>query len=239
MVSFNKLTLQDCEKIVENSTEEKCSKISNWCCEPLSKDINGYLGEHNILIVNWITLNNEQKQMKYFLKIVKYTTEAMEKSKTDSNNIFYKEQFFYETFIKSLEEMCKHKFDFLPKCYYQKDELFVLEYLPKEDYKIAQKPFQDNHVCLMMDCLAKFHSTTIIYEHYKSKDLKKKYCVLDEHGDVLKEHLILKNDDNWGSKYVQSGVQGTKTLLDVYEPKKLNIGEMKSKFDTLVADFYR
>lgn len=206
------LTYDDYFKILQNrfNTKEIDCIIEKW--EPLSDNIEGYMGDHEILKLTYSS-NKKQRTEMFFVK----TKPQVYTAKIEWPNLYEKEIFFYEFFMREVKKMsCDNTFT--PKVYFSKDDkTMVMENLTMNGYRVFDRNrFYDiNHCKVSLKSLAQLHAYSIIYEQQKTKEFGRQFRLNLEFPEVFNEVMFVKNDEKApGLRFFNSCIQSLIKLCD-------------------------
>lgn len=185
------MNIEDCTKILQEKFPGKNTTIVSFNSIPISGDVEGFLGEYFHLEITY-ELEDEEKEVVFFVKSppVKNATQLGWALET---NAYEKETIFYENVVKKFEEL---GFDtsFAPKMYLCKDNAIVLEDLKSEGYRLLERNsfFDLEHCKAALNALACFHANSYSWEKALSKELGRKFDVLEEFPVIGVEALYPK-----------------------------------------------
>ncbi|XP_065158163.1 uncharacterized protein [Atheta coriaria] len=176
------VTLEDCKKIIQRYTKDDSTAVA-FQVVTLSDTPAGYLGEHYRLCITYKTSQNRLQIANFFLKCVptgnqNFTDYVLELG------VFRKEANLYKHLLNDFQK--HHTAQIAPKSYLVNPESFiVLEDLSKKGFSMVDQLSHENIVQLMKT-LARFHSSSIIFEERRSFP-GKPYKLIDHFPDELKE----------------------------------------------------
>lgn len=116
---------EDFARILQKKFKNQDTKYLNSEWKPLSENVEGFLGEHYIVKVNYKVGKTEQTES-FFVK-TKPTKNEYQREYTDESSFYTKEIFMYSNLFKKYEEL-DYRTNFAAKLYYCKNnETIVLE----------------------------------------------------------------------------------------------------------------
>ncbi|CAH0562112.1 unnamed protein product [Brassicogethes aeneus] len=142
----------------------------------------------------------------------------------------------YEKFQKSKENILSSTFQAIPKCYYARDNLIVLEDLRLSGYEMADRKVGLNfkQITAVLDELAKFHAVSLAVKMLHPQDF---YTLLNTR-DGISEALFIKENEEWYRDYYKHAIQN---VLDMASKKlsKLELGTtILNKFANFANDSF-
>ncbi|EFA02038.1 uncharacterized protein LOC663958 [Tribolium castaneum] len=164
------LTREDCEKILHRSVDSPGQLLTHKI-RKFNDNVAGFLGEHYQLTIKH-TAKNNTTQSTYFVKALPLTNHNQLEYVQESG-IFRKEVILYQNLLTELNKIG----NFAPKCYFIKDSCIVLEDMKTKGFEMLQKEkyLDETHCIAMLKTLAKYHSSTIIYERKRNITLDQKF----------------------------------------------------------------
>ncbi|KAG5869519.1 hypothetical protein JTB14_029838 [Gonioctena quinquepunctata] len=133
----------------------------------------GYLGDYFKLNIV-VEFNGEIQPMRFFAKFI--PTSGNENSIKWAESAFGKEEFIYDNFIPTLEQLGLGSLTFAPKCFLVRtNECFIMEDLSSSGFASVDVliPLDFDHLLAGVKTLAKFHSCSLLFEEKVGKALGK------------------------------------------------------------------
>ncbi|XP_044256112.1 uncharacterized protein LOC123006028 [Tribolium madens] len=163
------LSREDCEKILHRSVDS--GQLLSYKIRKFHDDVAGFLGEHYQLTLKYNT-KNTTNQSTYFIKALPLGN-LNQLDYVQESGIFRKEVILYQNLLTELIKIG----NFGPKCYFIKDSCIVLEDMKAKGFEMMPKEeyLDDLHCIAMLKTLAKYHSSTIIYERKRNIKLDEKF----------------------------------------------------------------
>lgn len=205
------LTEEDCVNILNNYLNRKDWTLSSYSVNRLSDKIEGFLGEHFIVKIEYNTSDSEANQ-RFFLKVLNGSSKFVFEM-TQDINAYEKESFFYE---KLLPELNTYGADisFAPRQFLCRPYLIVLEDMSTYGFKTINKqtPFDLVHTKVALKTLAKFHSASIAYEA-KRRKADPNYSLLAEHPEIFTEK-VFSHEENAATRWMKSSIRGVFGIIE-------------------------
>ncbi|XP_017777530.1 PREDICTED: uncharacterized protein LOC108563353 [Nicrophorus vespilloides] len=212
------LTKDECKVILSNYLQD--AALISYKVNPLSETIEGLVGEHYIVAVDFATSDDApSNSQRFFLKVLNGNNSVIFEL-SQSLNAYGKEEFFYN-YLQVEYQKRNIDISYAPKCYYCKPYKIVLEDLSVRQFTMRNKKllFDVEHCKIALDTLAKFHCSSIIYE------IKQSICLNDKFPGLL-ENKVFTSAENVASKWMRCSIDGLMQLID-----HLSISETeKSRF---------
>ena len=164
------MSKEDCEKILRRSLDSPAHLLS-FKITKFDDNVAGFLGDHLTLTIRFAT-NNTKSQTTYFLK----TLPQFNNNQLDyvlEAGIFKKEVVLYQNLLSELLKIGH----FGPRCFFVKDNVIVLENMNAKGFKMNPKVLYmtEDHCVAMLKTVAKYHASTLIYEHKRGLRLDEKF----------------------------------------------------------------
>lgn len=185
-------TIEDVISVVNNLPFLKDPTVIDFEVKPFSNELLGYLGTHDLLCVN-IQEGKNTKTLTFFLKSRKSRTSCFE------DMVFYEESKFFGEVMNRLLKNYKSE-PWAAKCYLIKDNFMVLEDLRAKGFKTTNNQLKFEELKSAIDCLARFHSASIILEEKSNKSL------MEEYPGFFQEKVYI-NDKGWSWKWLLCGIE--------------------------------
>nr|XP_022910225.1 uncharacterized protein LOC111421318 [Onthophagus taurus] len=188
----------------------------------------GLLGDHMILntSVNIFINGREEYDVTFFVKFFPYSSETQRHFCLESG-AFKKEIFVYE--LMDLIKQSTNLLDCVPNYYFSRnDHVIVTENMSERNFKLVDKMQTLNYdeVKIILQSLAKFHASTIIYEQKQSEQRGLKYRLIDEYQDDFEETFFNDKENFVNASGMKASLKGILSEIDIFDcPKKLNSGK--------------
>lgn len=225
---------EDYNIILKSKFKNQDVKLQSVEWAPLSKNVEGFLGDHYILKLQ-IKLKNEEKIETFFIK-TKPTKTDVQRNLVSDFYAYEKETFLYNHLFKEFERL-GYRTDFAPKSFYCKaDTTIVMEDLKIKDFKVITRGefFEMEHCKMALQALATYHANSMCYEEVKSKELGRPYRVNEDTPELFKEVFYLEGDvDGLAARFIRSAVDCYIQLL----PSILESEEWKASFQRRIKEF--
>nr|CAH7714227.1 unnamed protein product [Callosobruchus chinensis] len=181
----------------------------------------GMLGSHESLELTFLDSKGVESTRSFFVKFL--PTIGWQAEFARGLGAFTKEVFVYELLDRYQEEGVGMVTNVVPKFYLGKaNEYLVLENLSIEGYKTLDKhPVLDyDTVLTVLNALANFHASTIVYEEKQAESILKTY------GAELKETFFGDGDAFANKRGIEASIAGVLREIDIFKfPTKLNSGK--------------
>ncbi|KAF2880947.1 hypothetical protein ILUMI_25228 [Ignelater luminosus] len=235
MSPYNKLLSTDqCKNILSKDLNHQNFTIKSFEISSLSDKIEGFLGEHFVVIIEYDLLEEPfcHCKTRYFMKMLSGASQVITQI-TTALNAFAKEEFFYN-FL--LVEMNKNHIDvsFAPKSYICKSNIVVLEDLSMKEYRNFPKTsfFDVAHCKQALNTLAKLHSSSILYERQLGKDSNLLYL----YPEMFKNVFSSKDSNNIVQKWFKHSLEGLFPIIEHIYEKDARKNDFISKLNELVKN---
>ncbi|XP_030766660.1 uncharacterized protein LOC115890540 [Sitophilus oryzae] len=232
------LSTTDCETIVKNYLNRNDFEVMWYNLKPFFSEVNGFLGEHLLLLID-VKIKERTTTLRFFTKRFPFE-HPMQSQYLNSMQGWQREIYFFETFLPNLERTLPgYSLDFVPRYLLGKpNDIIVFEDLTLRNFDLPRKPslnlLDNQHICLAIKALAKYHAGSLAYEEYKSRELGKPYRLYSGEEELIKEPLIRKEEGFLGYDWFKAGVSGLRALINrVYKGEK-PLEEVNAKFEILV-----
>lgn len=219
-------TAKDCKEILQNCFTKKLDNSSlkyvRHAFKSLSGDVEGYLSEHHSLTI-WYEEDKQIKSKVFFVKTV-LNQQTFLSDFAKSMDVFRKENFIYSTFFAELQKV-EHYKEIVPKCYFSKENILVLEDLTLSGYNVGERlKFYNVSQCkAALKTLSYYHAYSIIFEEMKAKKYKQNFRLDVEYSEELMDRFYGENCSVYTTEFLQAAI---KTLCDVVmelpEDRKMN-----------------
>ncbi|XP_050682152.1 uncharacterized protein LOC126977408 [Leptidea sinapis] len=182
-----------------NETEIK-KVVKQWYCEKYdsleynienySDEIVGHLGEHLSLKIN-VYCNNTCYKYSLFVKCIPrfdhFKAEYLRETK------FFAKEFTLLNSLFTLFKEYEGNKKWRPKPVYLKEEVFVFEDVTQIGYTMRdpQTALSFEDMVAAVEAAARFHAQSFIFEHKKSKELKRPYSIWENYSVYLVEPTFL------------------------------------------------
>lgn len=211
---------QDLDDAITKKFGTKNFLILDYKVEPLVNRI-GLLGDHAYLTVVFLNTEGEKETTTFFMKFFP-KLKAVAKF-AEGVGAFKKEIFVYEL----LDEFKSFGIDLasavVPMCYFAKyNKYLFLENLSEEGYIIPDKhKFLDYEtISGVLQGLAKFHASSILYEEKHGKNL------FDHHQDNFEESFFNDKEDFINKRGVDASIKGILKSIEIFDfPTHLRSGK--------------
>lgn len=227
-----------CESVLRTYYNDDNFEIIKFEAEPFSNEVNGYVSYHYLLKIE-VKRKRIHDELHFFTKKIRLTNEIM----INSNKIvdmFEKEKFVYRKFLFSIKKDLGLELQFIPKCFYAKDGLLILENLNLRGFTSLDSAFLDkNHIKLVLKCLVKFHSASLIYEELKSKQTKSKWRFPCEFELINKEALFRKEESHWGHYFINTSINALYYLIELIFNEEKIVEDFKLKLNNFLPIFLK
>lgn len=235
--SETKMEQQEAEKKIFDWVKSFSSKYAtaNVVIEQFSGEKLGYMADHFLLK---ISTEDSKVFSRFFVKTFPNTYKILQKY-VEQANLFEKEIFIYNTLFKQFEKYLAFlELDYAPKFFHSIDnEIVILQDLTDEGYKIS-KTFDEAHIRLTLEAIAKFHGDALALERFKSEDIGKSYRLNDDFEKELRDGLNRKEEDFVGYKYISAAHKGLLYILEYCELNRSNKNEFRRKLEETYEDIF-
>ncbi|XP_060656921.1 uncharacterized protein LOC132791840 [Drosophila nasuta] len=163
--SLEMFKFEECEKILKVvlQDEKQQGKLKEFKILPAIEHI-GFLGEYYHLILSYqLDHEPEERTKRLFVKSVYQNADKL--FYDEKRSILKKEAMLYETLLNELKLFSKHLW--CAKCYYARDDLFVMQNI--EDLGYASLPsstrfLSEQQLRPLLKALATLHASSVAYE---------------------------------------------------------------------------
>lgn len=229
----NFITTEDCLEILKKYQPKTKKHLLNFEIGKLGDKTLGFLGDHSRLTLHYETEGNPgTHRASFFVKCIPQANANANVYVTEMG-IFPKEIMLYKYLLPDLQRLVSVKF--CPESYLTnyEERYFVLENLAEEGYAVSSsETLGDGEIQAMLETLAAFHASSLIYEERKSGK-GKRYRLSDDFEEALKEGTFSDVEghprNKWG-KATMKAVADCAALL----PQFANNGKVKEKIFRLV-----
>lgn len=199
----------------ENFSEDDYTKILqeklNTCnfvftyaeWKPFSENAVGFIGQHNILKLNF-KINENEESATFFVK-TKPKSEVLDQL---VRHVYEKEIFFYKFITKEFEKLVYHV-NFYPKLYYTKNsDALILENLKEKNFNPVDmtESFNKEQCMASLKALAQLHASSMVLEETKSVEIGRTYEIIEENRDVFKEVLFSRDESSTSFQFFKAGL---------------------------------
>lgn len=192
MDTNNLLSVESCNSLLQNYTKRKNCTVSSCTIDPLIGGGLGLIGEHFTVKMRYQSDGNVLETDTFFLKVLNGSSGVIFELAM-SLGAYEKEEFWYTLLLKEFSR-CGIDITFSPKSYLCQPHFIVLEDLTCRGFKsVSQQNFDLAHCKVALEILAKFHSSSIIYEEIESKKLGKSYTLIGAYEENLDDKFCGSN----------------------------------------------
>ncbi|ERL88482.1 uncharacterized protein LOC109536673 [Dendroctonus ponderosae] len=234
------VTREDCQIVVKNHLKRELFQITDYQTGQFFDEVNGFLGEHLFLTIN-VLLEGKIQTLRFFLKKFP-STHPLQSEFLRSMNGWQREIYCFQTFLPTIKQtLPDYQLDFVPECFLGKpDDVLVFEDLTLRNYDLPRQAnlnlLDNEHICLALASLAKFHAGSLAYEEYQSKRLGEPFRLFTGQEQLVKEPLLRRENGFLGYDFFKAAMKGLKALIGKVHPKnQVALEEVQQKFDTLAA----
>lgn len=210
------LSSNDCKKIVKNYSQADNFDVVDYSVRPFSTDVNGFLGSH-LLITIKISKEGAAEELRFFGKQFPFQQD-LQKAYALQVGAYTNEIFTYEILFNEFKKLEGFDAEFAPKYYHGKDnELLVFEDLSEKGFSLPEHPnaLSLEEIKFSLKVLAQFHSGSVGYQIIKSKELGRKYKLIDEFPNCMQEPLFRKDERFLGYDWFKSRFGAITALIDL------------------------
>lgn len=243
MTSTSVLTQIDCEEVVKVYLNNKTFKILNFSTERFSETVDGFLTD-NILIKITVLTDGSERELRFFGK--QFPDNKGRQDIIVDTGAFSNEIFLYKELLQKFKDALApgYKIDFAPRFYFGKEKhLLVFEDLSVEGFTVPQRTdinrLDVEHIYLVMEALAKFHAGSIAYEEFKSREIGRKYRLIDEHGEYIREAFFGTDENYVTQRWSKSSLNVHLAFADLVPLDKISREEYKRKLRELAEKAYK
>lgn len=215
------ITPEDCKEILINLHPNVDIEVKNFDLKIASKDYDGFFGDSHFLTITYRHLSREVTKS-FFVKIFPKNPSNGEMAK---NLLAYeKEVFFYKVMVPEMERI-KMETDFVPRCYYLKEEkIIVLENLLERSYR-NKFDFNLDETKSGLISIAKMHCGSILLEELE-KNNDKNFTLEGRYPEVFAERFFdVNNPKSFVYNHFVQGQKCIEKLVVEYFPQLANIQE--------------
>ncbi|XP_073956893.1 uncharacterized protein [Choristoneura fumiferana] len=168
--------------------------IDNYTVSYASDKMLGFLADYLKLQISVVS-NNERKVIFCFIKAISRTNVA-KADMVHEMGLFEKESHFYSVIKSNVETAGLRPWS--PRLVARLEDALIFEDLSALQYKLRDRhnKFDKQHILQALQTLARFHSSSIIFEEKKSKELERPYRINDEYEQYLGKGGYTK-DSSW------------------------------------------
>ncbi|XP_044267521.1 uncharacterized protein LOC123013197 [Tribolium madens] len=215
---------EDCKQVLKKFLNSDNFELSSFKIVNFRNPLQGLIGEHFTLRIGYV-FKDENGSQDFFVKTL--STNPFMSKFSKIIQVYEKEAFYFGL----LDQFKRHQIDisFAPRGFFFKPYITVIEDLSSEFKGTPKRELFDLDHCLTsLEALAKFHASSIIYERCKSKELSKKYCIIDDYKELLEDKLE-HNDNPLASKWLQASIEGLLQLIDLIRENHVSHDAFKEK----------
>lgn len=186
------LSVESCNSLLQNYTKRKNCTVTSCTIDPLIGGGQGLIGEHFTVKMQYQCEGNVFEADTFFLKVLNGSSGVIFELAM-SLGAYEKEEFWYTLLLKEFSR-CGIDITFSPKSYLCQPYFIVLEDMTCRGFKsVNQQDFGLTHCKLALETLAKFHSSSIIYEEIESKKHGKSYTLIEAYEENLDDKFCGSN----------------------------------------------
>ncbi|KAF5274727.1 hypothetical protein FQA39_LY07119 [Lamprigera yunnana] len=225
------LSLEDCSTILLNDTNDENIKALSYRISQFSNKIEGLLGQHFKLQIDYKKEENKITQQ-YFVKIINGNFNTITEI-CRSIYAYEKESLFYNVLLQEFKKLDINT-DFVPRCYFTKPSIIVLEDLSVKGYNSANSvDFDIQHCKKSLEIVAKLHSCSLIYEAKTSTKFFESCTTKYPH---LLESSFFVEENNLGKQWLRRSTDGIYELIKCIPENHILIEDFLNKFKQFVED---
>lgn len=192
-------------------------ELVSYDVTPFSSEANGFLSVR-LLLQTHVIYRKTNKNLRFFIKRYPFGQELHTKF-LDQMHGWQRECYLYTTFLEKLTKVFpEYVADFAPKCFLGNSDNIVLEDLTIKNYDLARIPLtllDNDHICLIMKALAKYHAGSLAYEEYLSKQQGKTCKLFTGKEDLIKEPVFRRGEDDFlGNKWFVATMKGLRVIIN-------------------------
>ncbi|KAG5878962.1 hypothetical protein JTB14_032178 [Gonioctena quinquepunctata] len=232
------LLREDCYKILSTALSTTNYEFVKFKIIPV-KERSGVLGDYLKLIIS-IKINTADEELNFFVKCLPTSFKG---ARDMALRVFKKEQFCYETFLSSLEQVgCEYITNFAPKCYFvRSNDVIVLEDLTIQGFAVKNmfvSPVEYKWLTLAVKQLAKLHACSVVLEEKMSEKIGRTFRCDEEFGEYLEEELYTDIDEY--ESMISCGFREAIRFLDKFPdiPKRITLEEFKHRMKRSINAVY-
>lgn len=234
------LSLQDCNQIIKNYLKSKEFQVINYEVQPFSDAVNGFMGDHLLIRIKFASKNVEN-EVRFFAKRFPFNHELHSRYAL-SVKAFTNEIFTYQVLFNEFKKFGGFNQELAPRYYFGKDnDLIVFEDLSEKGFVVPepQNALPLNVIKFSLEILAKYHAGSIGYQELKSKELGRKYRLIDEYPECMQEPLFRKDDNFLGYGWFRARLSALKSVIDLLPPSKnITKEEFKKTLDEVAESSF-
>lgn len=228
-----------CQKILGKYLKSQDFEIIDFNVKSLAGTVTGMMAEYYTLTINFTAKGKSETKLFFCKKLAMF--HKIQEIMGRAQGAFEKEDFIYSFLVKECRKIPHYVIDFAPECYLSlPHELFVLDDLSAENYKVAPVKHDLNHLKMALKSIAKFHATSVVYEEKMSILKGRKYSLYDEFKDVFADSLYRKDEDYLGRHWFLNCTNTISKLIEISplkdnEKLKENLKIYREKIYEIVA----
>ncbi|XP_049855804.1 uncharacterized protein LOC126336307 [Schistocerca gregaria] len=248
MSSTSSLSREECHEIVKRHLNTDDFELAWFAVAPLSTDLKGFMGDHLKLRV-CVSLGDREREgaktteLQFFVKSVPLD-DIFRRNLAMSTTGYQKEILFYGDLLRDVQKhlLCSEYeasvyLGTVPKCYYMRPDLLVLEDLALAGYHMLDpiKPLDVRQCECVLKALARLHATSIVFEEREGRRLADKYPLLTE------ESLFYRKPDSQLYMAHSANRRDAHDLLDLvprFAPGTPHNRNLHSLLDTTMESVY-
>lgn len=237
------LSNEICEKILFKSHSENQGpysyKLISFSLKPISDQIEGYLGSHYNLEINYFEDEKVETKTKVFFLKNRTTNNAFQENLAKELNVYKKEVFVYDILFKKFEDLDYNTSFFAKSVYCIPDQMIVMENLKLKGYDILDRKtkFTLEQIKSSLRAIALFHASGVAFEKTKSSQIGKIYKLTDDYPIELRENYFRQfidntklNHDFWEG--VNKRILTLSDLLPIDQERKHNFRFLYERHET-------
>ncbi|KAF5285530.1 hypothetical protein FQA39_LY16595 [Lamprigera yunnana] len=228
------VSIEECSIILKNCLGTSDFLIENYEVHPFTDDGNGFLCDHILIIISFQT-KGDNRSKRFFAKRFLQEDQLFNVYLRDIG-AFRNERFAYE----ALFHMFPYSNDFAPKYYFGRDDLLVFEDLSDQGYVTVDNPnvMSLENVKFSLKLLARYHSGSIAYQELKSKQLGRRYCLIDDYQKFMPEPLFQENETFLGNVFLKARLRAVIALVDLLPCSQIAPEDFKRKLVVLSEEAF-
>lgn len=224
--SDSKVTVEDCQKILQNYAKNNTVTYKSHKIHELSS-IEGLIGKHYKLKIIYES-SDKENEVDLFLKVLNTENKVMQYM-ISSILAYEKEDFYYNDVLNQCN-VNNIATPFASECYYCRPSLLVLEDLSLRGFR--NRPRKDlldvKHCKIALGCLAKFHAANVALEKIKSDSDTGFVSLLKQHPQLLEDTLFAETK-NAATEWFECTLRGLMTLIDLLPKADVSAEEYTAK----------
>ncbi|XP_058800156.1 uncharacterized protein LOC131669350 [Phymastichus coffea] len=188
----NTVTDEDVNLVAQKYTNNKTVQVLKYDIGNYSEGSLGFLGSHrNLKVTLQRSDASNPETVSFFVKSMPYDCKE-QADFLSSEGIFIKESNFFNAIVPLLERYCESE-KWHATCYLAKDDSMILEDLRYQGYNVLSKTFDDTlAIKSVLACFARFHSCSILAEHYINRNSKKQTTLNEQYPGYFDEKVFVQ-----------------------------------------------